>query len=60
MPFDKILDAVKDHEVDAGLIIHEGQLTYGHGGLHNVIDLGKWFSSKYDLPLTFGSQCITP
>src|SRR6185437_8990966 len=31
MPFDKILDAVKDHEVDAGLIIHEGQLTYGHG-----------------------------
>ncbi len=58
MPFDKILDAVKDHEVDAGLIIHEGQLTYGHGGLHNVIDLGKWFRSKYDLPLPLGANAL--
>lgn len=58
MPFDKILDAVKDHEVDAGLIIHEGQLTYGHGGLHNVLDLGKWFRAKYDLPLPLGANAL--
>ncbi len=58
IPFDKILDAVKDREVDAGLIIHEGQLTYGHGGLHNILDLGKWFRSKYDLPLPLGGNAL--
>jgi 1,4-dihydroxy-6-naphthoate synthase len=58
IPFDKILEAVKNHEVDAGLIIHEGQLTYGHGGLHNVIDLGKWFRTKYDLPLPLGANAL--
>ena len=57
-PFDKILEAVKNHEVDAGLIIHEGQLTYGYGGLHNVIDLGKWFRAKYDLPLPLGGNAL--
>ncbi|MBV8072769.1 MAG: ABC transporter substrate-binding protein [Acidobacteriaceae bacterium] len=58
MPFDKIIDAVKNYEVDAGLIIHEGQLTYGHGGLHNVIDLGKWFRGKYNLPLPLGANAL--
>lgn len=58
IPFDKILDAVKDHEVDAGLIIHEGQLTYGHGGFHSVVDLGKWFKGKYDLPLPLGANAL--
>ncbi len=58
IPFDKILEAVKDHQVDAGLVIHEGQLTYGHGGLHNVIDLGKWFKSKYQLPLPLGANAL--
>ncbi len=58
VPFDKILDAVKDHEVDAGLVIHEGQLTYGHEGLHNIIDLGKWFKSKYQLPLPLGANAL--
>ena len=58
IPFDKILDAVKEREVDAGLIIHEGQLTYGHTGLHSVIDLGKWFSSKYGLPLPLGANAL--
>lgn len=58
MPFDKILEAVKDHEVDAGLIIHEGQLTYGHGGLHCVLDLGKWFKSQYGLPLPLGANAL--
>jgi 1,4-dihydroxy-6-naphthoate synthase len=57
-PFDKILDAVKEHEVDAGLVIHEGQLTYAHGGLHNVTDLGKWFKSKYSLPLPLGGNAL--
>jgi 5,8-dihydroxy-2-naphthoate synthase len=58
LPFDRILDAVKNHDVDAGLIIHEGQLTYGHGGLHAVIDLGKWFKTKYGLPLPLGANAL--
>jgi 1,4-dihydroxy-6-naphthoate synthase len=58
MPFDKILEAVSAHEVDGGLIIHEGQLTYGQGGLHNVIDLGKWFKQKYGLPLPLGANAL--
>jgi 1,4-dihydroxy-6-naphthoate synthase len=58
MPFDKILDAVKEHEVDCGLVIHEGQLTYGYGGLHSVVDLGKWFKSKYQLPLPLGANAL--
>jgi 5,8-dihydroxy-2-naphthoate synthase len=57
-PFDQILDAVKDHAVDAGLVIHEGQLTYGHGGLHCVLDLGKWFKGKYQLPLPLGANAL--
>jgi len=58
IPFDAILDAVKDHQVDAGLVIHEGQLTYGQGGLHSVIDLGKWFKSRYCLPLPLGANAL--
>jgi 1,4-dihydroxy-6-naphthoate synthase len=58
VPFDKILDAVRDHDVDAGLVIHEGQLTYGLGGLHNIIDLGKWFKAKYTLPLPLGANAL--
>lgn len=58
MPFDKILAAVEKGEVDGGLIIHEGQLTYGSGGLHNVVDLGKWFKAKYGLPLPLGANAM--
>jgi len=58
VPFDQIIQAVKDQLVDAGLIIHEGQLTYGHGGLHCVVDLGKWFKQKYDLPLPLGGNAL--
>lgn len=58
IPFDKILDAVKDHEVDGGLVIHEGQLSYSHSGLHNVVDLGKWFKAKYQLPLPLGANAM--
>jgi 1,4-dihydroxy-6-naphthoate synthase len=58
IPFDRILDAVKDHAVDCGLIIHEGQLTYGHSGLHNVVDLGKWFKATHHLPLPLGANAL--
>ncbi len=58
IPFDKILDAVRDHEADAGLVIHEGQLSYGHEGLHNILDLGKWFKGKYNLPLPLGANAL--
>lgn len=58
VPFDQIIEAVKEHQVDAGLIIHEGQLTYGHGGLHCAVDLGKWFKSSYNLPLPLGANAI--
>lgn len=57
-PFDQIIQAVKDQVVDAGLIIHEGQLTYGHGGLFCIVDLGKWFKQKYDLPLPLGANAL--
>ena len=58
LPFDHILDAVSDGYVDGGLIIHEGQLTYNNAGLHNVIDLGKWFKAKYGLPLPLGGNAL--
>ena len=57
-PFDKILDAVKEGRADAGLIIHEAQLTYRKSGFHNVIDLGRWFKGKYDLPLPLGANAL--
>lgn len=56
--FDKILESVKRGETEAGLVIHEGQLTYGHGGLHSVVDLGKWFKSQYELPLPLGANAM--
>jgi 1,4-dihydroxy-6-naphthoate synthase len=58
IPFDQILDAVKEGRVDGGLVIHEGQLTYGQGGLHQVIDLGKWFKNTYNLPLPLGANAL--
>jgi 1,4-dihydroxy-6-naphthoate synthase len=57
-PFDQILEAVKEQKVDAGLIIHEGQLTYGHSGLRSIVDLGKWFKAKYKLPLPLGANAM--
>jgi 1,4-dihydroxy-6-naphthoate synthase len=56
--FDKILDAVAEHSVDAGLVIHEGQLTYGRSGYQSVIDLGRWWKSVYDLPLPLGANVL--
>lgn len=58
VPFDKILEAVASHDVDGGLVIHEGQLTYGRGGLHNVLDLGRWFKQKFGLPLPLGGNAL--
>jgi 1,4-dihydroxy-6-naphthoate synthase len=46
MPFDKILDAVQAKEVEAGLLIHEGQLLFSQIGLHKVVDLGQWWQEK--------------
>ncbi len=57
-PFDKILDAVSDRSVDLGLIIHEAQLTYQKTGLHRVLDLGRWWKTKFDLPLPLGANAL--
>jgi 1,4-dihydroxy-6-naphthoate synthase len=58
IPFDKIMDAVKDGAVDAGLLIHEGQLTYAEQGLHNIIDFGLWWDRETGLPLPLGGNVI--
>ena len=57
-PFDQIDDAVLRGEVDAGLLIHEGQLTYGTQGLHLVADMGEWWFSETGLPLPLGGNVI--
>ncbi len=56
MPFNKIMDAVKNGEVDAGLIIHESRFTYPSYGLKQVIDLGEWWEKETGLPIPLG--CI--
>jgi len=56
--FNKIIDAVESGEVDAGVIIHEGQLSYQDSGLKNIVDLGVWWKEKYNLPLPLGCNCI--
>jgi 1,4-dihydroxy-6-naphthoate synthase len=53
-PFDRILDQVVEGHADAGLLIHEGQLTYGLRGLEKVIDLGEWWLLETGLPLPLG------
>ncbi|MCG3147000.1 MAG: 1,4-dihydroxy-6-naphtoate synthase [Verrucomicrobiae bacterium] len=54
VPFDKIIDAVLAGEVDAGLLIHEGQITYEKFGLHKVVDLGRWWQEDIGLPVPLG------
>lgn len=56
--FDEILNFVADGKVDAGLIIHEGQLTYQQQNLQCVIDLGQWWKETTGLPLPLGGNCI--
>jgi 1,4-dihydroxy-6-naphthoate synthase len=58
VPFDKILDAVHDQAADAGLIIHEAQLTYAKSGFHNIIDLGRWWKTTQGLPLPLGANVL--
>ena len=58
IPFDKILDAVKEGVADAGLVIHEAQLTSGKSGFHTVLDLGRWWKKTYNLPLPLGCNIL--
>jgi len=58
IPFDEILQAVADGQADAGLIIHEGQLTYADQGLVKIVDLGQWWFDQTKLPLPLGGNCI--
>ncbi len=58
VPFDQILAAVDKEEVDAGLLIHEGQLTYEKLGFKKVADLGEWFYQRTRLPLPLGVDVI--
>jgi 5,8-dihydroxy-2-naphthoate synthase len=58
MPFDRIEEAVHAGEVDAGLLIHEGQLTYADAGLHLWADLGEWWLQDTGLPLPLGGNAV--
>jgi 1,4-dihydroxy-6-naphthoate synthase len=58
MPFDQIEDAVHRGEFDAGLLIHEGQLTYADEGLHLWTDLGAWWGTETGLPLPLGGNAV--
>ncbi|HYK87693.1 MAG TPA: MqnA/MqnD/SBP family protein [Acidobacteriota bacterium] len=58
MPFDQIIGAVQRGQVDGGLLIHEGQLTYAREGLHKVVDLGEWWYQATGLPLPLGGNAI--
>ena len=59
MPFDVIQDKVRDGDVDAGLLIHEGQLTYEDEGLKKIVDLGEWWAERTGgLPLPLGGNVI--
>jgi len=58
VPFDEIEDAVLQSDVDVGLLIHEGQLTYADRGLHLVQDLGEWWFGETGLPLPLGGNVV--
>ncbi|MEM0370789.1 MAG: MqnA/MqnD/SBP family protein [Pyrobaculum sp.] len=58
IPFDKILEAVAAGVVDAGVVIHEGQLTYGRAGLRLVLDLGDWWRRETGLPTPLGLDVV--
>jgi 1,4-dihydroxy-6-naphthoate synthase len=58
VPFDKIFDSVESGRVDAGLIIHEGQLTYARSGFEKIVDLGEWWKRQTGLPLPLGGNVV--
>ena len=58
VPFDQIIPQLLEGKHDAGLIIHEGQLTYDKSGLHRIVDLGRWWQKVTGLPLPLGGNAI--
>ena len=56
--FDEILEGVRDGELEAGLLIHEGQLTFAEEGLTEVVDLGRWWKEETGLPLPLGGNVV--
>ncbi len=58
MPFDRIQEAVREGEVPAGLLIHEGQLTFADEGLREIVDLGRWWKEETGLPLPLGGNVV--
>jgi len=58
VPFTEIMERVSSHEFGAGVVIHEGQLTYDEHGLHEVCDLGAWWHERTHLPLPLGGNSI--
>jgi 1,4-dihydroxy-6-naphthoate synthase len=58
MPFDEILPAVQKGSVEAGILIHEGQVTYQDHGLINLLDFGKWWKKEKGLPLPLGVDVV--
>jgi 1,4-dihydroxy-6-naphthoate synthase len=58
VPFDRILEEVSEGRADVGLIIHEGQLTYGGLGLKKILDLGAWWKTETGLPLPLGANAV--
>ena len=58
LPFDEIIPRVLDGKFEAGLIIHEGQLTYGKAGLHRILDMGKWWRDLTGMPLPLGGNAV--
>ncbi|HEX8097554.1 MAG TPA: MqnA/MqnD/SBP family protein [Pyrinomonadaceae bacterium] len=58
VPFDQIIDAVREGRCDAGLLIHEGQLFYEKMGLHKALDLGEWWHARTGLPLPMGGNAV--
>jgi 1,4-dihydroxy-6-naphthoate synthase len=58
MRFDRVLGAVASGEADAGLVIHEGQLTFADAGLTEVADLGAWWKERTGLPLPLGANAV--
>jgi 1,4-dihydroxy-6-naphthoate synthase len=59
VPFDQVFDCVARGEADAGVVIHEGQLTYAREGLRKVVDLGEWWHQETGLPLPLGGNAIS-
>src|SRR5207249_11623693 len=58
VPFDQIFEAIKSDRADAGLIIHEGQLTYAQSGFEKIVDLGEWWKRETGLPLPLGGNVV--